>query len=375
MDDRDRTQENLRLLGQVDHAVPEELDRILASLSAEASTGLPSAVHLLAVGLASAGRMDEAIAAFRSAIERAPDRLEFRLNLAVAYVRVGQVDLAAATLDRTAALVDAGQVRLTGADQEQIRRAVQRRRDELAAWVRWRDDQVRLTRLRVGMLRERLAHGEGTANDRVQLATALLRSRHDSSTETLAEAAAVLEAVRAVEPRHVEALERLAHVYALLNDDRCDVVLRELEAVEPNSAVLRAFTVSDQDAAHHFKTMRARATALFELTITRGPETEAALTELRAIVRQAPENREYRGLLMFAEHVNGNVAQAMALAELQDARTDLSHAEHFNLAQVFWGQDEAQGRRHLTAAYQKASSAEERRDVEEMLVHLSERRR
>lgn len=375
MDDRDRTEENLRLLSQVDHATPEELEGILDLLSANASTRAPSAVHLLAMGLAGAQRLNEAIAAFRSAVESAPDRLEFRLNLAVAYARVGQVDLAAATLDRTAELADSGDVSLTGADQAQTRAAVQRRRDELAEWMRWRDDQRRLTQLRADMLGERIARGEATTEDRVQLANALLMLRHDSSHETLAEAAVVLESVRTAEPRHVEALERLAHVYALLDDDRCDEVLRELEAAEPNSALLRAFVVTDRDAAEHVATMRERATALFELAVTRGPEAEAALAELRQLAQTAPSNRTHRGMLMFAEHIHGNVARAMALAELQDAQSDLSHAEHFNVAQVFWGQDEARGRRHLSAAYQKASSDEERRDVQELLALLSGRRR
>uniref|UniRef100_UPI003F491278 tetratricopeptide repeat protein n=1 Tax=Nonomuraea sp. CA-252377 TaxID=3240003 RepID=UPI003F491278 len=375
MDDVDRTEENLRLLNQVDHATPEELERVLDLLSAKASTGSPSALHLLAMGLAGAQRMDDAIMAFRSAIESAPHRLEFRLNLAVAHARVGQIDLAMATLDRTAALVDSGQVRLAGCDQAQTRAAVQRRRDELAEWMRWRDDQRRLTRLRAGMLRERIARGEATTEDRVQLANALLRLNHESTPKVLEEIAAVLESVRAVEPRHVEALERLALVYGKLNDDRCDEVLRELEVVEPNSAVLRAYAVSPQATAEYAATMRARVTALFELAISRGPDSEAALADLRPLAQMAPSNREYRGMLMFAEHVHGNVARAMELAELQDAESDLSHAEHYNVAQIFWGQDEARARGHLSAAYQKASTDEERRDVEEMLALLGGRRR
>lgn len=372
LDDSDRTEENLRLLDLVERATPEELERALDMLSAGASSGSPAAVHLFAMGLATAGRMDEAIPVFRTAIAGAPDRLEFRLNLAVSYVRVGHVDLAAATLDSAIAAADNGQVRIGGADREQIRVTVRRRRDELTEWISWRDNEFRLTRLRASMLRERVEAGAATTDDRLQLVDALMTMRNIAgSDETLAEAADLCESVRDVEPRNVKALERLVAVYAIMDVDRCDDMLRELEDVAPNSTVLRAFAVTGQDAAEHFEAMQARVVSLFEVAIAGGPETEAALTELRRLARTAPRNREYRGYLMFAEHVNGNVAQAMAMAEVQDSETDLSHAEHFNVAQVFWRQDETRARRHLAAAYEKASTDEERRDVEEIFANLS----
>src|SRR5580693_9044448 len=56
LDDRDRTEENLRLLDLVERATPEELERALGVLSGRAASGGPSDVHLLAVGLASARR-------------------------------------------------------------------------------------------------------------------------------------------------------------------------------------------------------------------------------------------------------------------------------------------------------------------------------
>jgi len=373
LDDSDRTEDNLRLLDLVERATPEELDGAFDVLSAGASRGSSAAVHLFAMGLARAGRIDEAIPVFRAAIAGAPDRLEFWLNLAVAYVRVGQVDLAAATLDSAMAAAESGQVRMAGADSDRVCAAVQRRRDELAEWISWRHNELRLIQLRASMLRERVAAGEATTDDRIQLVNTLMILRQVAgSDETLAEAGALLESVHLVEPHNVEALERLVYIYASTNDDRLDGMLRELEGVAANSSVLRAFAVSRQDTAEHIETMRTRATSLFELAIARGPEAEAALVELRQLVRCVPSNRDYRGFLMFAEHVNGNVARAMALAELQDGEVDLSHAEHFNVAQVFWQQDEARGRRHLSAAYEKASTDEERRDVEEMLANLSQ---
>jgi tetratricopeptide (TPR) repeat protein len=376
LDDRDRTEGNLRLLALVKRATPEELERVLGVLSAGAASGGPSELHLLAVGLASARRFDEAIPVFRAAIEAAPGRPEFRLNLAAAYVETGQVELAGATLDRAMAAAASGQVRMAGRTRDQVRAAFQRRRDELDKWIAWRDKQRQLVRLRIGMLRERVAAGDATMADRVQLASELLRLRKFPDTEeTLAEVASVLEVAQAMEPRNAEVLELLAYLYVLIHDNRQHDMLRQLEEVAPDSRVLAAFTVSEEDVTRGMGDRRARAESLFEVAVTRirTPDAEAALAELRLVARNSPRNREFRGMLMFGEYVNGNMAQAVALAESLAAEPDLSHGEHFNIGQVFWSHDEERGRAHLAAAYDKASTEQERRDVDEIIAMLEQR--
>jgi tetratricopeptide (TPR) repeat protein len=245
LDDRDRTEGNLRLLDLVERATPEELERALGVLSGRAASGGPSDVHLLAVGLASARRFDEAIPVYRAAIEVAPERPEFRLNLAAVYVKIGQVELAGTTLDTALAAAADGQVRMAGRTRGQVRAAFQRRREEINRWTAWRDKQHQLLRLRVGMLRERVAVGEATAADRVRLANDLLALRSfPGAEETLDEASGVLEAAQEAEPRNAEVLERLVFVYALARDDRINDVLRQLELAAPNSPVLAAIARS-----------------------------------------------------------------------------------------------------------------------------------
>jgi tetratricopeptide (TPR) repeat protein len=372
LDDSDRTAENLRLLNLVERATPEELEQALSELSAQAAGGGPVELHLLAVGLASARRFDEAIPVYQAAIEAAPDRAEFRLNLAAAYVKTGQVELAAATLDGAMAATDSGVVRMEGGTKAQVRAAFQRRRDELGNWIAWRDQQYQLVRLRVGMLRERVA-GHPTVADQVELSHELLRLRNfPGAEETLAEAVGLLEAAHAAEPGNQEALERLALVYAMTNDDRLGDILRRLEAVDPDSRALAAFTVTEQDAAREMGERRTRAHSLMDVAMTRArtPEAEAALAELRHLVRSAPGNRSYRAMLMFGEYVNGNLEPALALAEELAAEPDLTHAEDFNIGQVFWFADQQRGRAHLAAAYAKAANDEERRDVDEVIAML-----
>lgn len=376
LDDGDRTEENLQLLDVVERATPEELERALSVLSAKAAGGGPAQLHLLAVGLASARRVDEAIPVYQAAIEAAPDRPEFRLNLAAAYVKTGQVELAAATLDSAMTAAVSGEVRMAGRTRDQVRAAFQRRREELGSWIAWRDKQHQLVRLRVGMLRERVAVGDAVVADQVQLASELLRLRNfPGSEETLAEAASVLGAAQAMEPRNAEVLERLALVYAMTRDGRLGDVLRQLEAVEPDSRALAAFTVTEEDAVREMGDRRARARSLFDVAVTRvrTPDADAALAELRRVVRSSPSNREFRGMLMFGEYVNGNMPQAVTHAEALAAEPDLTHAEHFNIGQVFWFQDKRRGRAHLAAAYDKAATGQERRDVDEIIAMLEQR--
>lgn len=377
LDGRDRTGENLRLFDLLERATPEEQERALGVLSGRAASGRPSDVHLLAVGLASTGRFDEAIPVYRTAIEAAPTRPEFRLNLAVAYVKTGQVELAGATLDTAITDVTSGRMGIPQGTRDQVRGAFQRRRDEIDKWIAWRDTQHQMERLRIGMLRERIAAGDASMADRVQLANDLLRLRHSpGADETVDEATSVLEAAQALEPGNVEVLERLAFVYAVADDDRVDDVLRQLEAVAPGSPVLTAFARSEQENAQLSKTWRERAESLFQVAVTRHrtPEGEAALAELRHFVRTVSRTRDFRGMLMFSEYMNGNMPQALALAKALETEPDISYAEHFNIGQVFWHYDEQRGRAHLAAAYGMAATKQERRDVEEVIKMLEQQR-
>lgn len=377
LDERDRTEENLRLLDLVERATPEELERALGLLSARAASGGPSELHLLAVGLALAKRFNEAIPVYQAAIEAAPDRPEFRLNLAAAYMKTGQVELAGAGLDTAMAAAASGQVRMAGRTRDQVRAAFQRRRDQLDAWIAWRDKEHQLVRLRVRMLRERVAADDATVTDRVRLANDLLALRSfPGAEETLDEAGGILEAAQEVEPQNAEVLERLVFVYALTRDGRLNDVLRQLEVVAPNSAVLAAFARSRKAADRESKARREKAESLFQVAITRlrTPEADAALAALRQFVRRAPRSRYFRGMLLFGEYLNGNLAQAVALAEALEAEPGLSHEEHFNIGQVFWHHDEERGRAHLAAAYDKAATEQERRDVDEVIAMLERQR-
>jgi hypothetical protein len=79
---------------------------------------------------------------------------------------------------------------------------------------------------------------------------------------------------------------------------------------------------------------------------------DEAIPVYRAAIEAAPDrSRDFRGMLMFGEYVNGNMAQAVALAKALEAGPDLSHDEHFNIGQVFWHHDVGRGRAHLAAAY------------------------
>jgi hypothetical protein len=77
---------------------------------------------------------------------------------------------------------------------------------------------------------------------------------------------------------------------------------------------------------------------------------------------------------MFGEYMNGNLALAVALAEALEGESGLSHEEHFNIGQVFWHHDEGRGRGHLAAAYEKAATEQERRDVDEVIAMLERQR-
>ncbi|WP_125788037.1 tetratricopeptide repeat protein [Amycolatopsis sp. WAC 01375] len=380
LDDHDQSGDSPALLDQLERATPEEAERGLAVLAARAADGSATATHLYATGLVTVGRVDESIPVLREAIARAPERVEFRLNLAAAYVRVGAVDLAAATLDAAIAAAEAGQLRLADADRHQIRVAVQRRRDELTAWIAWRDEDYRMLRLRADMLRERIRLGEETTADRVQLANALLTLRKAADIEDpLAEAAGVLEAAYAIEPGNVGVLERLLYVYGVTHDERFDEVLRRLEQADPNSRVLREFTRSgrDTDDVELAATLRTRTTELFKTAVDleQRPEADAAMVGLREMLKSFPANREYLGMLMFAEHIHGESVRASAIAEKLEASRDLTHSEHFNMAQVFWSHDQPRGERHLLAAYDKAADDGERRDVDELRALLAQWRR
>ena len=377
LDDRERTEENIRLLDLVERATPEELERALGVLSGRAASGGPSDAHLLAVGLASARRFNEAIPVYQAAIEAAPERPEFRLNLAAAYVQTGQVELAGTTLDTAMAAAADGQVRMAGRTRDQVRAAFQRRREEINRWTAWRDKQHQLLRLRVGMLRERVAGGDATVADRVRLTNDLLALRSfPGAEETLDEAGGVLEAALEAEPRNVGVLERLVFVYALSRDGRLNDVLRQLEVVAPYSPALTAFARSGKATDRESEAWREKAESLFHVAVTRlrTPEAEDALAALRQFVRRAPRSRKFRGMLMFGEYMNGNMAQAVALAEALEAESGLSHEEHFNIGQVFWHHDEERGRAHLAAAYDKAATEQERRDVDEVIAMLDRQR-
>jgi tetratricopeptide (TPR) repeat protein len=338
--------------------------------------GSPSSKHVYAVGLAVAGRVHEAVPLLRSAVTARPDRVEFRLNLATAYVRLGEMDLAAGALDAAIDAARAGEIRAAGWDIQQLIDDLRRRRDELFAWISWRTEEYRMLRLRADMLRERLRLGGATTADMVQLARTLLMLRTDAdSEETIPEAVTVLEAAYTAEPRNVEVLEQLIYISVASNDrPRRDRLLRELERVDPNTPLLRAFEIDRKNTGGHLAERReSRAAELFELAMAGSAESRAALIELRRLQRGNPDSRECRARLMFAECFVGDRKTALTLAREADADPDLPLEDHCTVAQILWSHDRPRASRHLSAAREMAQDDDDRRFVEMTAGILGER--
>jgi tetratricopeptide (TPR) repeat protein len=338
----------------------------LAELEAQAPGAGPSAATFRAVALGALGRTEEAIAVLRAVLADHPRYFIARVDLARCYFDAGQFHRAEQELET--ALKHAGEARARerGAIAQALRSLVEWRRDKAGQAAELRD--------RAGPLRERLARGEAEPGDARRLGDTLLElaTEHDSAT-LLPEAVAVLDRAVADDADDTAALELLARALLRTGDrDHLGATLIRLEAVAPHSPLLsqiRTAVRAEPDTTPE----GPRMVRLAQDAARSGPQGDAALADLRELVRAAPRDLNLRSTLMLALSARGQHAEAVELADGLTADSD-SHTSHFNVVQIYLDSgDEERAHQHLQRAWELAADESERQDVLMLVDFLNAR--
>jgi tetratricopeptide (TPR) repeat protein len=357
------TEEQARWLDQLPGAPREGKATILERLrQAEPAGRRP--LHFTGLAFALLGSPAEAMTLFEQAasVTTPPHPIDV-LNIAVALVALGELDLARARLG----LVADG----TGQASERARQYIaelDRVRGEL-------DRDARLKELQAAALTERVAAGGASIGERIRLARLAWglaergRPGHDHEAPTR-----LLEQVNAEDPQNVEALELLALCYLKTgHEGKLNATLRELERLAPDSRIWQVLDRPIPDAAvdAHTRNIRARTSRLFEEVQGGGPGADAALESLRTLSRQFPGNMTCHEAAMWALTMTGHVDEGLVHAEWIAQQPDLGHGSHFNVGQIFWhaGQHE-RAEHHLLEAFHLAADQQEAADAIQMLQYL-----
>jgi hypothetical protein len=133
--------------------------------------------------------------------------------------------------------------------------------------------------------------------------------------------------------------------------------------------------VSRQDTSGWGRDMSQRVDHLLGQVAGDDPALrEPALSDLRRIVEQYPQNPNYRVNYDFARMVIGDREEAARQAKILDTADELSHSFHFNLGQIFYySGDPVKGRAHLELAAKYANDEQERHDACERISNLEKR--
>jgi hypothetical protein len=193
----------------------------------------------------------------------------------------------------------------------------------------------------------------------------------------MAQSRAALEAGVARYPDDVTLLELLVSAYLAGDpEQRLDETMRHLEKLAPDSPVFDVITqVSREDTSDWGHDMMLRVDRLLAQVAGDNPALRApALSDLRRIVEQFPDNATYRVNYAFALMIVGEREEAMRQAKILDSLENASHSFHFNLGQIFhYCGDKAKGRVHLELAVKYASNEQERRDAWDRIADLEKR--
>jgi tetratricopeptide (TPR) repeat protein len=342
------------------HEVGAALDELVRR--AEASGGNPEAWAEAAQGFFVARMFPDAIHILRQLVERAPEQDTHRLNLAMAYWQIEDVELCRYHLahlvkhGRTAELRDYARAQL---EQYETSLGLTSRDGELAA-LQERSLQEQIAAptsyVRLGRLWNRQGKLAGDEN-------------------ATARVTALLEEGSRRFPQNIGILELLILCYLRHDPEgRLGDVMRALEKGDPESPVFQKLEgiVDSADAERHRRQMSGRANALLRQA-TKGDNAvrAAALSGLRRMIAVAPNNLDYRLTFAFALGANGAHSEALEQATLLSRQSIESHSYHFNLGQIFWlSGDPTNGRRHLEMAFRYATNEQERQDVRDRIADL-----
>lgn len=347
------------LLERIHESSRVEQDKIIQMLHDRAEgSGAAADWSNLAIGLSQTGRLDEAIHIWEQLVEVMPELDHNRMNLALAYRAVHQFELARYQFEYLATHAATDEAREWGREQAQA----------LARYRGSTYEQQELQGRQLSALHERVTFDEASAEDYVRLGRLILATPPETGEDrSIEEAGTLLEAGHRKYPNYVGILELLAACYARSDPkNRLNDVLRLIEQQAPDSEVLRIARNIDQDSGSAYQgTLIERVQHLLQQTQRKDVEVrDAALRDLRFIVRAYPQNPDYRWYFAFALIGAGQQDEALKHAEVLAAAAGESHRLHFNVAQIFWHcGDQVRAERHLDLALQYAKTEEDRESV------------
>lgn len=326
------------------------------------STGDPTHLRALAAALAHANQLEQAALLLSELVDARPDDQLARIDLATVQFECRRPHEAMRQLRAAADLRHR---------QFEITEFALSRMAQLQGWLDWADQYLRHQELRAAAMRERIAVGVATLDDRIRLARSLLSLtvRPEGAGTEITEAVAVLEAAHRLAPDHVQILELLFAAYHRVGNHAAGyAVERELERRAPHSG---AVATPDDSVAALRAEHAARVNGLTQRAFQRD---RAALIELRALQERMPSDRSLAGMLLIAEMVFGERNAVQRLTDDLAARPGLDHDAHFYLAQGyhFLGQRDL-GEHHFNRAYALAANDSERQDVASLRARLDER--
>jgi len=319
----------------------------------------------VAMALFEVGRFDEAISILDKLIQAFPNEDVIRLNLATAYSQVAQVGLCRLHLRYLAEHGGTEEIRKTG--REQL--------EGYEQFIGLTEPDIELRKLQIEALREATTVDGCSAEDFLRLAKLLRRAADlDPDGGWMQQSRAALEAGVAKYPQDVPLMELLVGAYLSSDPEkRLDETLRRLERLAPDSQIFETLAkASRKDYSGWRRDMSQRVNHLLGQVAGDDPALrEAALSDLRRIVEQYPQNPNYRVNYGFALMVIGEREEAAQQAKILDSVDEPSHSFHFNLGQIFYYcSDRVKGRAHLELAAKYANDEQERREAWERISDL-----
>ncbi|SNT53917.1 hypothetical protein SAMN05443665_10416 [Actinomadura meyerae] len=331
-----------------------ETERLLQRLQNAAAGAGANGVNRLAVGLAMAGRPEQAADVLRAHVAEHPDDTIALLNLA-------QAELSAVpVVGRVAAILEAA---VAGAADPELRALAERRRAEYAQAEREAAQNRELLEHQAAALRERISLGVAESGDRKRLVRILTGLAAVPDGDVTPDQ--VLDAARDAHreaPEDPTALELFAA--ALLNagdPGEYERILAELERRAPHSPVLDLMREHGPEHEARIRAWRRRSREVVQQALQGDPE---AMAELRRLARRFPRNHEYRIGLMLAAMGRKDYAEGRAIADALAAEAEIPHETHFHLGQFYaFARDLGRSRKHFALAWDTARTDADRQDV------------
>jgi tetratricopeptide (TPR) repeat protein len=341
------------ILERLQQAPAEEAERLLRELRNTADYAGVDGVNLLAVGLAVAGRPEQAVEVLRAHVAENPEDTMAWLNLA-------QAELQSEPVGRVGAILEAA---VAGAVDPGLRELAEQRRAEFERADREASQNRELLEHQAAALRERVTLGLARPGDRNRLTRILMGLAAAADADVTAEQ--VLEAARDAHweaPEDPTALELLAASLLNAGDrDEFGRILRELERRVPHSPVLDLMREHGPDHEARVRAWQQRSREVVRRAWTGDLE---ALAELRVLARRFPRNHEYRVGLMMAAVGRKDYAKGRAIADGLAGEAEVPHETHFHLGQFYaFAGDLEKSREHFALAWSTARTEADRRDV------------